>query len=349
MSEPIPHEGIRSVRSDLSADGLLRCNWHSWTFDLNSGVTVVGGDTLRRLPVKVADGRVLLLIEPLDRAAERERALAGLRTRALDDADQQRIVHELARLERWGAAAAGVRSASTGPPSVWIRGQPTPSPALPDWLALFDAPGTTEDERVAALGEIAGHLADDGRRNAASPSPWAGERGMRKRSPSIEAQDEEGAVQLLRDAVTEHTPLSELAPILAAAALSHYADFGHSLIYTFKTLDLIERLGNDVTRPLLLLLARSLVRASREDLIPEFRSYPERLAAWGRRANANGRAFAVRRVRQERDAGRQRAYRSPGSGADLARARRFRGLESAASTNQRSSPSMRPCRYRLVA
>jgi hypothetical protein len=69
--------------------------------------------------------------------------------------------------------------------------------------------------------------------------------------------------------------------VLAGAALSHYADFGHSLIYTVKTVALAQRLGPRTYEPLLLMLARSLIYATREDLLPEFRDYSEHLAHWG--------------------------------------------------------------------
>ena len=77
--------------------------------------------------------------------------------------------------------------------------------------------------------------------------------------------------------------VADLLPALATAALSHYADFGHSLIYAVKTADLAGRLGQESAEPLLLMLARSLVYAAREDLLPEFRDYRAHLAAWGER------------------------------------------------------------------
>ena len=42
---------------------------------------------------------------------------------------------------------------------------------------------------------------------------------------------------------------------------------------------LIERLGTDVEKPLLLAWLRSLVLATREDLLPDFRHYADALAA----------------------------------------------------------------------
>jgi hypothetical protein len=58
-----------------------------------------------------------------------------------------------------------------------------------------------------------------------------------------------------------------------AAAFAHYNDFGHSVIYVFKTGELVEALGPAVEPFLLLPLARHLCYTTREDLLPEFRQY----------------------------------------------------------------------------
>ena len=71
-----------------------------------------------------------------------------------------------------------------------------------------------------------------------------------------------------------------LEPGLIRAALKHYNDFGHSLIYVNKAGRLIARLGDEVAESLLMSLVRSLVYASREDLIPEFRDYGDALEHW---------------------------------------------------------------------
>ncbi len=68
---------------------------------------------------------------------------------------------------------------------------------------------------------------------------------------------------------------------LSRAALAHYSDFGHSLIYVSKTGFLIDQLGETVARALLFSLVRSLVYAPREDRIPEFKDYQSTLDNWG--------------------------------------------------------------------
>ena len=75
---------------------------------------------------------------------------------------------------------------------------------------------------------------------------------------------------------------------MTRAALLHYNDFGHSIIYVSKAGRLIERLGDDVFEPLLLSLVRSLIYTRREDRIPEFRRYAATLATWGKQNSAAG-------------------------------------------------------------
>ena len=46
-----PHEGYPLSQGTLAEGCVLTCNWHNWKFDLESGETMVGGNTLRRYPV----------------------------------------------------------------------------------------------------------------------------------------------------------------------------------------------------------------------------------------------------------------------------------------------------------
>jgi nitrite reductase/ring-hydroxylating ferredoxin subunit len=52
-----PHEGYPLVEGALDDACVLTCHWHNWKFDLRSGATIYGGDTLRVYPVKVEGGR----------------------------------------------------------------------------------------------------------------------------------------------------------------------------------------------------------------------------------------------------------------------------------------------------
>ena len=283
-----PHQGYPLSEGVLTDGCVLTCNWHNWKFDLISGETLVGGDRLRRFPVRIEVGRVLVDLTPEDPNARRERALAGIR-RALADEDQQRLVREAARLLRLGVdAAVPVAEAVSWASERLEFGTQHGIAGASEWLALHDKRSTNPDRKLAAIGEILGHLADDARGGAithpfpAGQAPWDADRYL----AAIEAEDEAAAVALVRGGLAAGMSASDFLPSLARAALSHYADFGHAVIYAVKTTALARRLGPASSEPLLLMLTRSFVYMTREDLLPEFRDYGARLAEWGRPAKA---------------------------------------------------------------
>jgi nitrite reductase/ring-hydroxylating ferredoxin subunit len=282
-----PHEGYPLSEGTLTDGCVLTCNWHNWKFDLDNGATLVGGDQLPRFPVRLEGGRVWIDVSPPDPAQRREAALAGV-VKALEDVDQQRLVRETARLVRIGADPAEAVALAVK----WVAarlefGTTHAIAGAPDWLRLGEQPGANDVRRVAAVGEVLGHIADDVRGGGSFPLP-AGEVPWSEAAflAAIEAEDERAACALLRGALSAGRSVADLQPALVTAALSHYADFGHSLIYAVKSAALAERLGRDTAEPLLLMLARSLVYATREDLLPEFRDYRARLDAWGSEGDA---------------------------------------------------------------
>jgi hypothetical protein len=232
--------------------------------------------------VRLEAGRVWVDVTPPDPHQRRQAALAGVE-KALEDTDQQRLVRETARLVQIGADPAE----AVGVGVAWLAerlefGTTHAIAGAPDWLRLSRQPGIDATERIAAVGEILGHMADDARAGRRFPfppgeAPWNEEKFL----AAIEAEDELAACAMLRGALAAHGSVGDLLPTLATAALSHYADFGHSLIYAVKTAELAQHLGQESAEPLLLMLARSLIYATREDLLPEFRDYRTRLASWG--------------------------------------------------------------------
>ena len=280
-----PHEGYPLSEGTLTEGCVLTCNWHNWKFNLASGVTLVGGDRLTRYPVKLDAGRVWVDLTPPDPTVRHEEILAGV-LRGLEDLDQQRLVRETVRLEQLQADPAdAVRAAIVWAAERLEFGTTHAIGGAADWLGLSDRPSSTPDERLAALGEILGHIADDARGGGRYPFP-IGTHDWNEQDflAAMEQEDEPAAIALLRGALATGPTPNDLLPVLATAALAHYAGFGHSLIYTAKTVELTRRLGTAVAEPLLCLLVRNLIYARREDLLPEFRDYAARLATWAHAA-----------------------------------------------------------------
>lgn len=277
-----PHEGYPLKEGSISDGCVLTCNWHNWKFDLESGETLVGGDSLRRYPVEVRDGAVWADLSEPPAEEQIAQALRQIGT-AVEKHEYDRIARELARLARSGGdPLEAVRQTILARHERFEFGTSHAVAAAADWLNLRGRE-TAADRQLVALQEILGHISWDSLREHRFPYPE--ERQAFRHDAlvdAIESENESAAAALVRGALDAGLGFDELEPALTEAALAHYQDFGHSLIYTLKTGQLIRQLGPGSAEPLLLMLTRSLIYASREDLIPEFRRYAPRREAWGK-------------------------------------------------------------------
>jgi len=275
-----PHEGYPLREGTLDEACVLTCNWHGWKFDLSTGDNLLQGDRLRTYPTKIVDGAVWIDVSDPRPEQRRAQALANLRT-AVDDHEYDRIARELARLRKADADPVEAVTAAIEWSHERLRfGTTHAYPAAAGWVALHDR-ATDDETRLICILEAVGHMAWDCLREPSYPFTLVSRPYHDAAfAAALEAQDEDGAVALLRGALDAGRHFADLDRALTEAALRHYADFGHSLIYVVHTGRLIDRLGPRVELPLLLALVRALVNARREDLIPEFRGYAKALQAW---------------------------------------------------------------------
>ncbi|HUO93229.1 MAG TPA: Rieske (2Fe-2S) protein [Rhizomicrobium sp.] len=275
-----PHEGYPLSEGTEGPGAVLTCNWHNWKFDLASGEALIGRDPVRTYKVEERDGEIY--VDLSDPPPERlcARALKGLDA-AIADNDMARMAREVARLERAGFdGRTALIHAIAERNDRLEEGMTHAHAAAADWLALAER-APDHEHRLAALLEPLGHLAWDTQGAGLFPygetnAPWNADAFV----AAVDAEDEAAAIARLRGALEAHIPYAQLRPAFAGAALAHYADFGHCAIYVLKAGQLIDRLGEDVAEPVLLALTRMLVRATREERIPEFRDYGDALARW---------------------------------------------------------------------
>lgn len=289
-----PHQGYPLSQGSLSEGETctLTCNWHNWKFDLETGAVIGGGDSVRVFPVeirgKTAQGKTVWVdIADPPASVRIDKALASLRS-GLHRPQDDRIARDLARIEAAGAdPRIGVRAAIAWTHDRFQWGMTHAHAAMADWLALAEEQGDPVD-RLACLTEIVAHLVDDSLREDVFGFPagtleWDEDAFV----AAVEAEDEGTAVPLARGGLAAGgSPRIDRG--LCRAALAHYQDFGHSVIYVEKTREALERLAapDEVAEPLVLLLVRALVTARREDLIPEFKAYRPTRDAWSGRGRS---------------------------------------------------------------
>jgi len=278
-----PHEGFPLSEGSLSPDCILTCNWHNWKFNLDTGENLYGGDRLRTYLLEIRGDEIWADISELPYEARYLSIIASLHD-AFDDYSYDRIAREIARLIRLGAdPLAALRLAIDWSWQKMEFGWTHAYAGMADWLVLYDEHPDDAELQLVCLVESVTHAAYDVLR----------EREYRftnemtvfdedKFVADIEAEDEAAAAAAIRGGLRDGLGFADFERAFSRAALQHYNDFGHALIYVTKARALIERLGNEVMQPLLLSLLREMVYASREDKIPEFRAYGAHLENWGR-------------------------------------------------------------------
>ena len=279
-----PHEGYPLSEGSLSSDCVLTCNWHNWKFNLDSGENLFGGDRLRTYPLELRGDDIWIdLTDPP--YAERYASICKSLHEAFDDYSYDRIARETARLLRLGADPLDVlRLAIDWSWQKFEFGWTHAYAGMADWLTLHHEHRKSRELSLVCLVESVTHVAYDVLREKDYPYSEATADEFDEASfiESIEAEDEVAAVAAIRAGIRDGLQFADFESALTRAALLHYNDFGHSLIYVTKAAVVIEQLGQSVMEPLLLSLVRGFVFASREDRIPEFRAYASQLARWGR-------------------------------------------------------------------
>lgn len=283
-----PHEGYPLVEGQVDDACTLTCNWHNWKFRLSDGRCILGGDNVRSYETRIEDGHVWVnLSDPPPEVVQAE-ILDGLHA-AFRKQEYDRTCRELSRLHFYDLdPLVAVRQAVAWSHDRFEFGFVHAYAATADWLTLAQQfPGQWEP-RLICLAESIDHMAHTALRHPAYPFGNAGEpftaQGF---AVEVEAENPPGAEGMVLRGLADGLHWGDMHEALASAALAHYNDFGHSLIYVYKAAQLIEHLGAEVEPFLLPTLARHLCYTTREDLLPDFRDYAGALAAlqsgaWGK-------------------------------------------------------------------
>lgn len=276
-----PHQGYPLVEGSVDQNCVLTCNWHNWKFDLVDGRNLYGGDKLRTYPVKVEEGTLYLDVAEAPFETRYETALINFHS-AVQDNSYDRIARELSRIQNMGGRLdTAVRNSISWSHTHFEYGWTHAYAGIADWLQLAEDYRNEPEIQLICHLEAIGHVADDIYLRREFPYPEDVETySSGDFLDAVEQQNESKAMALLNGALSSGLHFADLEHDLARAALRHYNDFGHTLIYLSKIRSLIERLGWEVEAPLLRSYVRGLIYTTREDLIPEFRKYGEAISSW---------------------------------------------------------------------
>lgn len=269
-----PHEGYPLREGALDGNCILTCHWHNWKFNLRDGSNLDGEDSLRTYPVKMEDGFVWLNLTDPPKQRVKAELLAELK-RAFADRTYDRIARILAKFHFHGLdPLIAVHAALQWSWNRFEYGFTHAFAVLHDWIELYEAHRENAEVGLAFLAEAIDHMAHDVLRQPEFPFTEARRPFSRKHwLRAIEDEDETAAVAMLNEALDRGLSYRELEEVFYEAALSHYSGFGHVLIYLKKALSLIERFGGECQGPLLKLIIRYMIVATKEDMLPEFRAY----------------------------------------------------------------------------
>lgn len=274
-----PHEGYPLIEGTVDEQCQLTCNWHNWKFRLSDGRCVLGGDHVRRYDVKIEEGQVLVDLSEPSHEVVCDDVMDGLKT-AFRKRDYGRLCREITRLHFNGLDPVdALREAIGWSHDRFEYGSTHAYAAAADWAVMADSYADDWERRLVCLAEAVDHMAFDALRHPEYAYAEPGESFSGKAfTGAIEGKQLERAEGLVRRGLADGLHFSEMERAFTEAALAHYNDFGHSLIYVQKTGELIACLGHETEAWLLPALARHLVYTSREDLIPEFSGYAGALA-----------------------------------------------------------------------
>ena len=268
-----PHEGYPLVQGKVNEGAFtLTCNWHNWKFRLSDGRCLLGSDHVRSYETRIQDDHVWVnLADPPIEVVQKE-ILGGL-CEAFSKREYGRICRELSRLHFYDIdPMIAVRKSIEWSHNRLEFGFSHAYAAAADWLTLAQQFPEQWESRLICLVEPIDHMADNSLRHPIYAFDNTDEDySVQGFMEAVETEDQKTAVGMVLRGLDRGLHWRDMHEAFATVALAHYNDFGHSMIYVYKTDQLIEHLGPEVEAFLLPSLARSLCYATREDLLPDLK------------------------------------------------------------------------------
>ncbi len=266
LDNACPHQGYGLTTGALSGD-MVTCQWHNWKFDVRTGSCVIGEEDVAAHEVRVVDGDVVVEVtQPTDE--EKRRSLWPSLRRGMEDDYVGQIARDTVRLLEVGVGADEILAdalALTAPKADYGVGHEMAMAA--DCLALAEV-RSGEDKALPLIQGLSG-LSEETRDRPVTELP-AGDQAI-DFVEAIEAEDVVGAMASVVGQLDAGVSVESLRHQFLSAVSAHHLAYGHGIIYTQKSFEILDRLGWERARDLLPYLAERIVYSTREDTLPYMR------------------------------------------------------------------------------
>jgi nitrite reductase/ring-hydroxylating ferredoxin subunit len=254
-----PHMGYPLSQGTIK-DGVLRCHWHHWRFDLSSGGCFTeGGDDVAVFPLMIRDGAVWVSPAPLEGyVRSRTEKLMGDLRQGMEERNTFLIAKAVAGLRAMNVPDRDILSAGAMHGLRFRQGGFSMGLTILTCMGLL-VPHLQADDK--ALADVHGLI------NCARDSFSGPPRRMLRPLPStqftgkaqltrwfrlfIEDREAAGAERILRSAVAAGYSMEDLIDLLVVAATDHYfLSTGHVIDFTNKAFELFEVMAADGALPI---------------------------------------------------------------------------------------------------
>src|SRR2546425_2436739 len=253
-----PHMGYPLSQGTIK-DGVLRCHWHHWRFDLASGDCFTeGGDDVAVFPLVIRDDEVWVSPIPLDGYIRRrsDRFLGDLR-QGMEERNTFLIAKAVAGLRANGVADRDILSAGAMHGLRFRQGGFSMGLTILTCMGRLVADLQEDDKALAdvhALLNCARDAFAGPPRRMLRPLPTAQftNKAQLKQWFRLFIEDREaaGAERILRTAIAAQYPTEHLVELLMAGATDHYfLSTGHVIDFTNKAFELFEVMTADGALP----------------------------------------------------------------------------------------------------
>ncbi len=267
-----PHQGYGLVTGAL-ADGIVTCQWHNWKFDAATGRCLVGEEDVASHRVDITDGEVAVTVEKPSPEQQRERLWPSLR-RGLENDYVGQMARDAARLLGSGATPVQIMAEALKVAAPKADDGVGHEMALAaDALAIAEVrsgdDAASQDAALLALVQGLSGLSETTRGYPVNAVP-AGDPSIDVVA-AVEAEDLDGARAGLMGRLERGDDPAAIRSMVVEAVAPHHLSYGHGIIYTQKSFELLDRAGWELAPDLLPHLLTRIVHSTREDTLPYMR------------------------------------------------------------------------------